>query len=178
MTHVFRTIRRFNLKLFKFAALALCMLVPFAQAEMRIAVIDSEMAVVQSDAAKRYEKAAEAKFAPRIKNLTALQSEVRGMEEKLQKDGPTLSQAQLESRKLEIRRKIEDLRMQDQQLRQDKQASDQAELGKIRPKLETAIKKVSEAEKFDLVLERRAAHYVKPEFDITRKVIDSLNKMK
>ncbi|OED41831.1 hypothetical protein ACH42_12985 [Endozoicomonas sp. (ex Bugula neritina AB1)] len=156
----------------------LCMLVPFAQASMRIAVVDSEMAVVQSDAAKRYEKEAEAKFAPRIKNLNALQSDVQGMEEKLQKDGPTLSQPQLESRKLEIRRKIEDLRMQDQQLRQDKQVSDQTELGKIRPKLEKAIEQVSEASKFDIVLERRVAHYVKPEFDITRKVIDSLNKMK
>lgn len=165
------------MKLSRLAALALCMLVPLAQAQ-RIAVVDSEMAVVQSDAAKRYEKEAEAKFAPRIKNLNALQADVRTMEEKLQKDGPTLSQAQLESRKLEIRRKIEDLRMQDQQLRQDKQLSDQTELGKIRPQLEQAIKQVSEAGKFDMVLERRAAHYVKPEFDITRKVIDSLNKMK
>ena len=166
------------MKLYRFAALALCLLTPFAQAEMRIAVIDSEMAVTQSDAAKRYEKEAEAKFAPRIKKLNAIESEVKTMQQKLEKDGPTLSKAQLESRNIELRRKIEDLRMQGQQLQQDKGASDQEELRKIRPKLESAIKKVSEAEKFDMVLERRAAHYVKPEFDITRQVIDSLNKMK
>ena len=166
------------MKLFRLAAWALCLLVPLAQADMRIAVVDKELAVVQSDGAKRYEKEAEAKFAPRIKNLNALKAEFDGMEKKLQKDGPTLSPAQLESRKLELRRKYEDLQMQSQQLRQDKQESDQKELGLLAPKLDKAIKQVAEAQKFDMVLERRAAHYYKPEFDITRKVIESLNKMK
>lgn len=168
------------MKLFRSALVALCLLAPLAQAAdgMRIAVIDSEMAVVESETAKRYAKESEVKFAPRIKNLNALQAEIRQMEEKLQKDGPVLSAAEGEARQLEIRRKFEDLQRLDNNLRQDKASSDQAELAKLRPKMDEAIKKVSEELKFDLVLERRVAHYVKPEFDITRKVIETVNKMK
>ena len=168
------------MKLFRSAFVALCLLAPLAQAAdgMRIAVIDSEMAVTESEAAKRYAKESEAKFAPRIKNLNALQADIRQMEEKLQKDGPVLSPSELESRQLEIRRKFEDLQRLDQQLRMDKGQADQAELEKLRPKMDEAIRKVSEAQKFDIVLERRAAYYVKPEFDITRQVIDAVNKMK
>ncbi len=166
------------MKLSKFAALALCLLVPFSEADQRVAVIDSEAAVTQSDAAKRYEKTAEAKFAPRIKNLNAIEAEVKQMQQQLEKDGPTLTKAQVESRSLEIRRKFEDLQMQGQQLRQEKAQSDQAELSKIRPQLQKAINEVAEAEKFDLILEKRVTHFVKPEYDITRKVIERLNKMK
>ena len=166
------------MKLFRSAFVALCLLAPLVQAAdaMRVAVIDSEMAVKESDAIKRYE--AKDQFAPRIKNLNALQADIRQMEEKLQKDGPVLSPSELESRQLEIRRKFEDLQRLDQQLRMDKGQADEAELQKLRPKMDEAIRKVSEAQKFDLVLERRVAHYVKPEFDITRQVIDAVNKMK
>ena len=157
------------------------MLVSFAQtaaAAMKIAVIDSEMAVLESDAAKKYAKVAESKFAPQIKQIKTLGDELKKMEQKLQKDGPTLSEAQKESRQLDIKRKYEDLQLKDRQLRMEKARSDQEELGKIRPKLEQAIEQISKEQSFDLVLQRGAAAYVKPEFDITRKVIERLNKMK
>lgn len=168
------------MKLFRSAVVALCLLAPLAQAAdgMRIAVIDSEMAVMESNAAKRYAKESEAQFAPRIKNLNALQADIRQMEEKLQKDGPVLSPSELESRQLEIRRKFEDLQRMDQQLRMDKAQADQTELDKLRPKMDEAIRNVSKSQKFDMVLERRTAYYVKPEFDITRQVIEAVNKMK
>ncbi len=176
------------MKQIKLAIFALVMLVPFAHAAtsvskqanagMRIAVVDSEMAVLESDAAKKYAKESEALFAPRIKKLKALQDEIKNSEQKLQKDGATLSEAQRESRQLEIKRKYEDLQLQDRQLRMDKARSDQAELGKLRPKLDQAIDKVAKEQNYDLVLERGAVRFVKNDYDITRKVIERLNQMK
>ena len=166
------------------AIFALAMLVPFAyaaspaQAAMKIAVVDSEMAVLESDAAKKYAKSSETQFAPRIKKLKSLQDDIKAMEQKLQKDGPTLSEAQRESRQLEIKRKYEDLQLQDRQLRMEKARSDQSELGKIRPKLDKAIEQVSKEMNYDLVLERGAVRFVKTDYDITRKVIERLNQMK
>ncbi len=165
------------MKSLRLAFVALMLLAPFAQAQ-KVAVIDSEMAVLQSDAAKKYAQEAENLFAPRIKKLQALQADLKAMDQKLQKDGPTLTESQRESRQLEMKRKAEDLRLQDRQLREDKGRSDQAELGKLRPKLEKAIEAVSNDLSYDLVLERGAARFVKPEFDITRKVIERINKMK
>ena len=168
------------MKLFRSAFVALCLLAPMAQAAdgMRIGVIDSNMAVRESNVAKRYFQEVDARYAPRIKNLTALEADILQMQEKLQKDGPVLSPAELESRQLEIRRKIEDLQRLDQQLRVDRAQADQAEFEKLRPKMDEAIRNVSESLKFDMVLERGAALYVKPEFDVTRQVIEAVNKMK
>ncbi|MGI9279078.1 MAG: OmpH family outer membrane protein [Endozoicomonas sp.] len=165
------------MKSIKLAFIALLLMSPLAQAQ-KIAVVDSEMAVLESDAAKKYAKEAEKLFAPKIKLLKSLQDEIKGLEQKLQKDGPTLTDGQRENRQLEIKRKFEDLQLQDRQLRGEKARSDQAELGKMRPKLEKAIDEVSKEQNYDLVLERGAARFVKPELDITRKVIERMNKLK
>lgn len=169
------------MKLFKqaFAVLFIAaVMVQPALADMRIGVVDSEMAIMESDAAKRYAKESEVAFAPRIKNLNALQAEIRQMEESLQKDGPVLSQAQVETRQLAIQRKVQDLQLQDRQLRTDKATADQTELEKLRPKLKDAMDKVAKDQNFDVIVERQVVHFVKPEFDVTRKVIEILNKMK
>ncbi|WP_201772690.1 OmpH family outer membrane protein [Endozoicomonas numazuensis] len=165
------------MKSIKLAFVALLLLSPLAQAQ-KIAVVDSEMAVLESDSAKKYAKEAEKMFAPKIKQLKALQDDIKGLEQKLKKDGPTLTDGQRENRQLEIKRKFEDLQLQDRQLRGEKARSDQAELGKMRPKLEKAIDEVSKELNYDLVLERGAVRFVKPEFDITRKVIERMNKLK
>ena len=167
-----------KLKQIGFAVLALVMLVPVAQADMRIAVIDSEMAVLESDASKAYAKESEKRFAPRIALIQSLQDELQKMEEELNKDGPTMSQAQIEARQLEMKRKYEDLQMQDRQLRMDKNQADQQELNLLRPRLEQAVNEVSEQLKYDMVIERGAVRYVKPQHDITRQVIERLNKQK
>ena len=167
-----------SLKQIGFALLALVMLVPAVEAAQKIAVIDSEMAVLESDASKRYAKESEKKFAPRIKLIQSLQEELQKMQADLDRDEPTLPKSQVEGRKLEIRRKYEDLQMQDRQLRMDKNQADQQELGKLRPKLEKAVEAVSKEQNYDMVIERGAVRYVKPEFDVTRQVIERLNKMK
>ena len=167
-----------KLKQIGLAVLALVMLVPVAQAEMRIAVIDSEMAVLESDASKAYAKESEKKFAPRIKLIQSLQEELQKMEDELNKNGPTMSQAQIEARQLEMKRKYEDLQMQDRQLRMDKNQADQEELNQLRPRLERAVNEVSEELKYDMIIESGAVRYVKPQHNITRQVIERLNKLK
>ncbi|WP_263078876.1 OmpH family outer membrane protein [Endozoicomonas sp. Mp262] len=170
------------MKQIRLALLSVMMLLPLVghakDAGMRIAVIDSEMAVLESDSAKKYAKDSEALFAPRIKKLKTLQEDIKKIEQQLQKDGPAMTEAQRESKQLEIKRKYEDFQLQDRQLRMDKAKSDQAELGKLRPKLDQAVEKVSQELNYDMVLERGAVRYVKAEFDITRKVIERLNQMK
>ncbi len=165
------------------------MLVSFAQtaaaastaqttaASMKIAVIDADMAVLESEPAKQYAKQAETKFAPQLKQIKTLTDEVKKMEQKLEKEEPALSAAQKESRQLEIKRKYEDLQLKDRQLRMEKARSDQEELGKIRPMLGQAIEEISKEQGYDLVIQRGAAAFVKPEFDITRAVIERLNKI-
>ena len=168
------------MKYIRTAALALAMLTPLAaSAAQKIAVVNYEMAVFESDAMKQYNKKMDAEYAPKIKKLKALQESIQTLEQKLQKDGPTMTNSQRENTQLEIKRKYEDLQLQDRQLRTEKARSDQAELEKLKPRLEKAIDQVQADMKYDFIFDRRGAVRVgNAEYDITRKVIERLNKMK
>ena len=104
------------MKQIRLALLAMLMLAPLAQAASKIGVVDTDMVLRESDAGKRFLQQEEKKYAPKIKELQALQSEIQKMEEGLRRDGPTLSQTEVESRQLSMRRKLEDLQRQDQQM--------------------------------------------------------------
>ena len=166
------------MKSIKLTVLALLLIVVSLAQAQKIIVVDSEMAVLESDAAKQYAKEAEKLFAPKIKQLKTIQDEIKDLEQNLQKDSLTLTDSQRESRQLEINRKFEDLQLQDRQLRAEKGRSDQVELSKMRPKIEKAIDEIATELNYDMVLERAAVRYVKPQFDITRKVIEAMNKTK
>ncbi|MGB1271739.1 MAG: OmpH family outer membrane protein [Endozoicomonas sp.] len=176
------------MKQIRLAVLALLMLSPLVNAApaptsgkssgTRIGVLDSVMVLSESDAGRSYARQSEAKFKPRLQNLKALEAEIRQLEDKLRKDGPTLGEEPLKMRQLELRRKFEDLQLKDRQLRQEKGEADNAEREKLRPKLQRAIDEVAKEMNLDLVLERQTVIFAKPELDVTRKVIERLNKMK
>ncbi len=169
------------MKSIRLAFLALIMLAPLANAAAagsKIGVLDTVMVLSESNAGKQYAKKSEAKFKPQLVALQKLEGDVRNMQEKLQKDGPTLSAEQLKVRQLELQRKYEDWQLKGRQYQTDRAEADNAEREKLRPKLQTAIDKVVNELKLDLVIDRQMAIYASPGIDITRKVIESLNQMK
>ncbi len=169
------------MKSIRLAFLALIMLAPLANAATtgsKIGVLDTVMVLSESNAGKQYAKKSEANFKPQLVALQKLEADVRNMQEKLQKDGPTLSAEQLKVRQLELQRKYEDWQLKGRQYQTDRAEADNAEREKLRPKLQTAIDKVVNELKLDLVIDRQMAIYASPSIDITRKVIESLNQMK
>ncbi|WP_257294511.1 OmpH family outer membrane protein [Endozoicomonas sp. YOMI1] len=169
------------MKSIRLAFLALIMLAPLANAATtgsKIGVLDTVMVLSESNAGKQYAKKSESKFKPQLVALQKLESEVRNMQEKLQKDGPTLSAEQLKVRQLELQRKYEDWQLKGRQFQTERTEADNAEREKLRPKLQAAIDKVISELKLDLVIDRQMTIYGSPGIDITRKVIESLNQMK
>ncbi|MGY0217368.1 OmpH family outer membrane protein [Endozoicomonadaceae bacterium StTr2] len=156
--------------------LALGLSSSLAFAEARIGVINSQMAVMESDAARAYAKVAEQRFGDKLKELQNMEKSLKDMEAKLQQEAPTLSQEALNKRELELRRSIEDFQIQSRRYQAEKGQADQEELGRLRPILQQAIDAVASTEKLDLVLEENAVRYVNPDLDITRKVIVKLNE--
>ena len=118
-------------------------------------------------------------FGPKIKTLQTLEDSIKELQQNLQKNGPTMTSGQRESAQLEIRRKHEDLQLQHRQLRSDRVRSDQAELEKLKPKLEEAIDQVQAEMNYDFIFDSRTTVRVgSSNADITRKVIERLNKIK
>ncbi|RDH45021.1 OmpH family outer membrane protein [Zooshikella ganghwensis] len=166
-------------KLGKIIGISLALLVaPLASAEMKIAVINYQKAMLESDQAKRYAKQAEAKFGGKVKTLRALEAEAKSLNQKLQKDGSAMSDSERTKLQLQLKRKAEDFQVQSKELQIEKNKADRDQIKSLKPKLDSAIAQVAKAGGYEIVLEKSAAYYVDAKHDITNKVILKLNQMR
>ncbi len=160
----------------KAAVVALVMVAPLAQAG-GIAIINSQRALLESSPGKVYAQKSEEKFSVQLKALQKVEKEFNSLSAKLERDGATMSEAERSKVQLELRRKQEDFQVQARNLQQEKVKSDQAELERLRPKLEQAIEAVAKAGDYDVVVEEGTVRYAKPGLDVTIKVIEKLNSL-
>lgn len=72
---------------------AAIMAAPSAFAEMKIAVLNYQMALLESDAAKQYAVDAEKKFGPQLNKLKNLERDAKALQDKLVSNGSKMSQA-------------------------------------------------------------------------------------
>ncbi|MEH6490785.1 MAG: OmpH family outer membrane protein [Halopseudomonas sp.] len=163
-------------KFIRVTVLSLLALVSFeAAAEMKIAVLDYQMALLESDAAKKYSVDAEKKFGAQLQRLKNLEAEAKRLQERLQRDGAQLNQSEREKLELEFRQKAREFQVQSKELNEAKALSDREMLEALKPKLDSAVETILKSGNYDLVLDRGGVVEVKPEFDITRQVIERLN---
>lgn len=144
----------------------------------KVAVLNEVMVLSESEIGKSYAKAAERKYKSRLDAIQAEGKNLQKMEEALLRDAATMSEDQRQVKQLELRRKAEDLQLKQQKLAAEKRADDMAERNKLLPKLQKALEAVVKEEKIDVILDRQVVIYAKPGADISRKVIEKLNKMK
>jgi len=160
-----------------FVASAILVATP-AFAEMKIAVLNYQMALLESDAAKRYATDAEKKFGAQLDKLKRLEEEAKRIQDRLIKDGEKMQQAERERLELEFKQKVRDFQFQSKELNEGKAIADRDMLKVLKPKLDKAVEEVIKKGDFDLVLERGSVIDVKPQFDITRQVIERMNQMR
>ncbi|HEY8331137.1 MAG TPA: OmpH family outer membrane protein [Pseudomonas sp.] len=149
-----------------------------AFAEMNIAVLNYQMALLESDAAKKYAVDAEKKFGPQLTRLKTLESDAKRIQDRLMKEGDKLPQSERERLELEFKQKARDFQFQSKELNESKAVADRDMLKQLKPKLDKAVEEVIKSGSYDLVLERGAVVDVKPKFDITPKVIERMNQQR
>lgn len=164
----------------RFIKLVLVMLLVISApvyADMKIAVLNYQMALLESNVAKKYAVDSEKRFGPRIQKLKVLEEEAKRLQDNLIKNGVKVKQAERERLELEFNQKVRDFQVQSKELNDSKLKADQDMLKIIKPKLDKAVEEALKAGGYDLVLESGAVVDVKPQYDITKEVIDRLNKM-
>lgn len=147
-----------------------------AFAEMKIAVLNYQMALLESNAAKKYSVDAEKKFGPQLTRLKKLETDAKTIQDKLVKSGAKMGQAERERLELEFKQKARDFQFQSKELNEAKAIADREMLKNLKPKLDKAVEQVLKSGSYDLVLERGSVVDVKPQYDITSKVIEIMNK--
>jgi outer membrane protein len=166
-------------KLLQSVALATSMIVAASAVqaqELKIGYVNSERVLREANLAKVAQSKLEAEFGKREKELRDLETKLRGAAEKLEKDAPTLSEAERGRRQRDVVEQERDLQRKRREWQEDLTQRKNEELSSVVEKANKVIKQIFDAEKYDLILQD-AIHF-SPRVDITKKVIDALNAQK
>jgi outer membrane protein len=163
-------------KFFRFALIAAAVVATPAFAEMKIAVLNYQMALLESDAAKKYAVDAEKKFGPQLNKLKSLESDAKGIQSRLAAGGDKMKDAERDRLESDFKQKARDFQFQSKELNEAKAAADRDMLKQLKPKLDKAVEDVLKKGNYDVVIERGAVVDVKPQYDITREVIERMNQ--
>ncbi len=161
-------------------AVVLCMVSAVSFAEGKIAILNPTGAVMATAAAKaKFEKMEKsADFAATKAKIDGITTDRNALQAAYQKDGLTWSTEKKDDSEKKLQSLNEDYQFSVKKIQAAQQDLAQQVMKDIGPKLETAVKQVIESEKIGLVLNSQAAIHATPEYDITSKVTDLLNKAK
>ena len=144
----------------------------------KIAVVDMGEVFEQLPQREQISKSLKAEFGDRVAEVQKMQEEMRSLVEKQQRDGALMSDTQ----KTELVRKMDSLKSEFQlkgkALDEDMRRRQGEEQNKLLVQVQKAIKTIAGKENYDLVLQRGAVIFVKPEADISGKVVEALSKGK
>lgn len=165
-------------KLTQLVILATALIAGPAFADMKIAVLNYQNALLESDAAKKYAVDAEKKFGPQLTQLKTLEANAKAIQDKLVAGGDKMPQGDRDKLELDFKQKVRDYQFQSKELNEAKAAADRQMLSQLKPKLDQAVQEVIKKGAFDVVFERGAVVDAKPQYDITRQVIERMNQLK
>ncbi|MDO8768304.1 MAG: OmpH family outer membrane protein [Burkholderiaceae bacterium] len=147
----------------------------FAQ-ELKIGFINTDRIFRDANSAKAAQAKLEQEFMKREKDLTDQGNQLKAIADKLDKDAPTLSEAQRNTRQKQLVEQDRDFQRKRREFQEDLNVRKNEELQQVLERANKVVKQVAEAEKYDVVLQEVV--YINPKHDITEKVLKVLNSSK
>ena len=177
-----QNVRRFELnqklKTFIFAgflALTASLSTSIGAAELKVGYVQVDKILQEAPQTAESGKKLEREFSPKSQELERMQKQVRDIEAMLDKEGVTLSETERRNKERDAANlKIEFQRKQ-RELREDINLRKNEELANLQDRINAAVKTVSEADGYDLVVYGGVA-YASKKIDITDKVLKLLGK--
>jgi outer membrane protein len=145
-------------------------------AEMKIAVLDTQRALVESDEAQALLAQAQKELQAEQDQLQALGEEIVALQERLQTDGEVMSATEQRKLQKEIEDKQIDYQFLGNKLQKEVNDRRQELLQQMVPKIDVVLKDLIELEGYDMIMERGSLRYVNSKHDITRRVTEKLNE--
>ena len=141
--------------------------------ELKIGYVNSERVLREANPAKAAQAKLETEFGKREKDLADVANRLKASADKLDKDGPTLSEAERARRQRDLVEQDRDFQRKRREFQEDLNQRKNEELSTVVERANKVIKQIFDSEKYDLILQD-AVHW-SPRVDITKKVIDALN---
>ena len=156
------------------AVAALC--APAWAQDLKIGYVNSERVLREAGPAKAAQLKLEGEFGKREKELQDIATRLKAAADKLDKDGPTLTEAEKSRRQRELVEQDRDLQRKRREFQEDLNVRKNEELSQVVERANRVIKQIFDQEKYDLILQEVV--FAGPRVDITDKVIKALNNAK
>jgi outer membrane protein len=144
-----------------------------AAQDSKIGFINYQRITSESAPAKAAQTKLEQEFLKRQKDLSEQQSALKALNDKFERDAPTLTESQRLARQKEFADTGRDFQRRQREFQEDLSGRRNEELQQVLDKATKAVRQVAEAEKYDVVIQE--AVYFSPRHDITDKVLKLLN---
>ena len=141
--------------------------------DLKIGVVDYGKLMEASPQAKTVVDAIRTEFTPRQRDLQNEQQSLKAKEEKLQKDGATMTEDQRQRTEKELRDSYRDLSRKQQEVQDDFNARRNEEMSRLQKTLIEEVRVYAKAQNFDLVI-ADGVIYSTPTLDITPAILSAL----
>jgi outer membrane protein len=141
--------------------------------ELKIGYVNAERVLREAAPAKAAQAKLEAEFGKREKELNDVAAKLKAASDKLEKEAPTLSEAERNRRQRELVEQDRDFQRKRRELQEDLAQRKNEELAAVLERSNRVIKMIFDTEKYDLIVQD--AVFASQKVDITKKVIDALN---
>jgi outer membrane protein len=164
---------RASLSILAATVVALGVAAPAAAQELKIGYVNSERVLREAAPAKAAQAKLEAEFAKRERELNEAGTRLKTSADKLDKDAPTLSEAERSRRQRDLVEQDREFQRKRREFQEDLTQRKNEELASVVERANKVMKQIFDGEKYDLIIQE--AVFAGPKIDITDKVIKALN---
>ncbi len=139
----------------------------------KIGFINTERILKDSTLAKAAQQKLESEFSKRDKELQDMAAKIKALNQKLEKDGPVMSDSDRINTQQQLADMNRDFQRKQREFGEDLNAKRNAALAIVLDKANKIVKEVAEKDNYDIIFQD--AVYVNPRIDITDKVLKALD---
>ncbi|MFA5530836.1 MAG: OmpH family outer membrane protein [Thiohalomonadaceae bacterium] len=155
------------------ATAACAALVAPAHAELKIGFVNTARVLEQAPQAKAARERLQQEFSPRESDIVSVQRKLKDMQERLERDGPTLSDSERVKLERELLSQQRELKRAQGEFSEDLNLRRNEEFSRLQREAAEAIVNIAREDKFDLVLEAGVV-FASEKVDVTEKVLTRL----
>lgn len=146
------------------------------QAQTKVAVINVQQALLDTDEVRKASADVEAKYKPRQEQLQKMQNELQDIQKKLQAGQGTLTPQAEADLTYQAQKLQRDLQRGSQDLQDEVNLAHSNILNAAGRRMQEIVQKIADANGYDVVLDAAATVLTKPAADITTQAVAEYNK--
>ncbi len=146
-----------------------------AAAQMRIGVVDLQHAVMQTEDGIRAQATLKKLFDKRQQDLDAKQNELQRAREDIERQSRVLSREALQKRMEDWQRQMVELQTVFVDYNKELQKKQNELTAPVIKKMMAVVSRLAKKQGFELIIDKQAAPYARPDLDLTEQIIQLYN---